>query len=101
MSNVKYYFADNLGSGKRLWLNYTDEDLYGSDSSLLQRFEALDVLSCWGGKDKQEDCMDGSTTVSWEIPAEYVPAVKRLAEGFKRQRWTESAFWQENAKRPK
>jgi hypothetical protein len=98
MCKVQYYFSDTTSSTKRLWVNYTDEDLYGERSTLLDRFYALDAISCWGGKDKQDECRDGSTTVSWELPAEFVPTVERMLIAFKGERWKQSNFWQEGGK---
>lgn len=98
MSKVQYYIDDTLTSAKRLWVNYTEDDLHRQRSTLLNRFYALDAISCWGGQDKQNDCRDGSTTVSWEIPAEHMPAVERMLVAFKGERWTQAPFWQQDGK---
>lgn len=98
MCQVQFYFSDTVTSTKRLWVNYTDEDLYSKRSTLLERFYALDSVCCWGGKDKQDECRDGSTTVSWEIPAEFVPAVQRMLIAFKGERWKEAPFYDQKGK---
>lgn len=99
MSQVKFYFSDSVTNTKHLWVNYTDADLYDERSTLLDRFYALDAISCWGGKDKQNTCRDGSVTVSWEISAEFIPAVKRMLIAFKGEKWQLSEFWNESGKK--
>lgn len=98
MSKVKFYFSDTVTSTKRLWVNYTDEDLYAEKSKLLDRFDVIDALACWGGRDKQDECRDNSVTVSWEIPAEFVPAVKHMLSRVKTEKWKEEDFWKDSGK---
>jgi hypothetical protein len=88
------YVSDTLTSTKRVWVNCTTSMLYkqGEASALLKsQFYALDCISCWGGRDKvDEQCSDGSLTSSWEVPAEFVPAMQHMIMKFK---WEEENFF--------
>lgn len=91
---AKVFVSDTLTNTKRVWVNYTTDMLYHQhqNSDLLKsQFYALDCISCWGGRDRvDEESSDGSLTSSWEIPAEFVPAMQHMIMKFK---WAEENFF--------
>lgn len=94
----QFYISDTLTTTKRLWVNCEPDVLYGigEDSKLLKtQIYALDCVSCWGGSDKSDVCRDESVTKSWEIPAEFMPAVEHMMMKF---HWEQSDFWQKSSK---
>lgn len=95
---AQFYITDTLTSTKRLWVNYDPEVScsIGEEAKLLKsQFYALDCVSCWGGSDKSDVCRDETITKSWEIPAEFMPAVEHLLMKFC---WEQDAFWQKASK---
>jgi hypothetical protein len=91
---AKFHVTDTLTSTKRVWVNCTTSMLYDvrdTSEKLKTQFYALDCISCWGGRDQvDEQCADGSLTSSWEIPAEFVPAMNHMLLKFQ---WEESNFF--------
>lgn len=67
MNKVLYQWQTNPGGTLRLWVNVAEV----ADASIgfdKQRY-LLDMLSCWGASDTMAiQCVDGSTTYSWEFP---------------------------------
>lgn len=66
----------------------------------------LDCLSLWGGADKSDKCVDGTTTVSWEFPGDRYPLVQSIVEKWKMAppaatpAWCEESFFFKEAKQP-
>lgn len=91
---AQVFVGDTLTNTKRVWVKYTPDMLYHQkqDSDLLKsQFYALDCISCWGGRDRvDEESSNGSLTSSWEIPAEFVPAMQHMIMKFK---WEEKNFF--------
>lgn len=91
---TQFYISDTLTSTQRVWVNYDPEvsSSIGEDARLLKsQFYALDCIACWGGSDKSDVCADETITKSWEIPAEFVPALNHMLMKF---RWEQSNFYQ-------
>jgi len=96
---TQFYISDTITTTKRVWVNYDPEVIcsIGEEGKLLKsQFYALDCISCWGGHDKSDVCRDETITKSWEIPAEFVPAMSHMLMKFG---WEESDFWRNAEKR--
>lgn len=63
----------------------------------------LDSLCAWGSSDKNEACVDGTTTKSWEFPGDRFELVQTIVEKWKTPGvgmpvWHERSFFFEDAK---
>lgn len=90
--------------GARIWVNI---DLAARWSIGFGKMQfTLDCLGLWGGADKIEKCVDGTTTLSWEIPGDRFELVQTIVEKWKTPpsgmpAWIEQSFFFDAAKEVK
>lgn len=99
---VLYYVSETPYGTFRLFINI-DETTHWAIGFGKQTY-MLDQLCCWGGRDKSDKAADGTTTLSWEFPAERKDLLMTIFKKFENpdksmRRWKREDFWQRKEKR--
>lgn len=99
---VQFYWTSATGTS-RVFVNF---DLAARWSIGFGKMQfVLDTLCLWGGADKNDKCVDGTHTMSWEFNDKQTLNVHSILEKWKIPNspypvWAESPFWSLEAKQP-